>query len=192
MLDIHPTAGKIFISNGDLWHPLDNQADQIAVVPQEPFLFTGSFYENITFGRSWISQSEVRHAAKRTGMHEFISLQSGGYDAIIEEGGLNLSRGQRQRIAIVRAIVNKPDILIFDEVTASLDSASEQIIKQLVLDIKDLVTVIVIAHKGSILEAADKTIVIDHGQCVEGYDASVFEQKIEGTVKRYDVGTQKR
>lgn len=175
-----PTAGKILISNGDLWQPLDKLTDQIAIVPQEPFLFTGSFYENISFGRSWISLSDAMRAAKRTGMHEFISLQSGGYDSIIEEGGLNLSRGQRQRIAIARAIVNKPDILILDEATASLDFASEQIIKRLILDIREFVTVIVIAHKGSILDTADKTIVVDRGQCIPGYNTPDFEQKKRG------------
>ena len=137
--------------------------DQIAFVPQKPFLFFDTVAENIAFGRSF-SREEIEEAAKKAYAHEFIIELSNSYDTLLAEMGKSLSGGQQQRIAIARALVKKAPILILDEATSSLDAISESHIKQAICDLQGSMTQILIAHRLSTIEHADRIIFLDRGR----------------------------
>jgi len=134
-----------------------------AIVPQEPFLFSGTFLENITFGRDNITEAQAQRAAEAARIHDFITSLPAGYHTSLEEAGKNLSRGQRQRVAIARALAGKPSAIILDEATASLDVASERAIKATIDSLRGAVTFVIIAHQGALLSGIDHCVVLDHG-----------------------------
>lgn len=134
----------------------------IAFVPQRPFLFMGTIAENIAFGRDF-SLEEIKNAAKKAHASEFIEKMANGYETEVSEGGKNLSGGQQQRLAIARALVKNAPILIMDEATSSLDAFSEEQIKLALKSIKGEVTEIIVAHRLTTIEDADKIIYLDHG-----------------------------
>ncbi len=136
---------------------------QIAIVPQEPFLFAGTIFENIAFGREDISERQAQRAASAARIHDFIAELPGGYHASIDEAGKNLSRGQRQRLAIARALAGRPSVIIMDEATASLDVASERAIKALIDELRGSVTFVIIAHQGALLSGVDHCIALRRG-----------------------------
>ena len=137
--------------------------DQIAFVPQKPFLFFDTVAENIKFGRNF-SKEEVEEAAKKAYADEFIIELPKQYDTLLAEMGKSLSGGQQQRLAIARALVKKAPILIMDEATSSLDALSENKIKQAIFALQGEVTQILIAHRLSTIEHADRIIFIDKGR----------------------------
>jgi len=137
--------------------------ENIAFVPQKPFLFLDTVSENIAFGRPF-SVEEIQEAAQRAHAHEFIMEMPQKYDTVLSEAGKNLSGGQQQRLAIARALVKGAPILIMDEATSSLDTVSENQIKEAINQLKGKVTQIIIAHRLSTIEDADNIIYIDHGQ----------------------------
>lgn len=137
--------------------------ENIAFVPQKPFLFLDTVKENISFGRSF-SQEEVAKAAKRAFAEEFIIELPGTYDSMLSEGGKNLSGGQQQRLAIARALVKNAPILVMDEATSSLDAISERKIRDAILSLHGHVTQIIIAHRFSTIEHADKIIYLERGE----------------------------
>jgi len=139
----------------------------VAVVPQEPFLFAGSVAENISFGRPGLGPLDLERAARAAQIHDHIRTLPGGYDAGLDEGGRNLSRGQRQRIALARALVTRPRVLILDEATASLDVASERAVKVAIQSLRGQVTVVIIAHQGELLADIDHVIVLARGRVVQ-------------------------
>jgi ABC-type multidrug transport system fused ATPase/permease subunit len=142
-----------------------NQAGyNIAIVPQEPFLFSGTVVENIVFGRDGISATEVQRAARSARIHDEIIRMTAGYDSVLDESGRNLSRGQRQRIAIARALVGKPSLLILDEATASLDQSSETVIRGAIEELRGKMTILISAHRGELLKLADMTVEIELGK----------------------------
>ncbi|HYK00233.1 MAG TPA: ABC transporter ATP-binding protein [Thermoanaerobaculia bacterium] len=143
--------------------PIDVR-QEIALVPQEPFLFAASIFENITFGREWISEADVRQAAMSARIHDFIMTLPDGYKTVLQEHGKDLSRGQRQRISIARALAGRPSIMILDEATASLDVVSEQSIKALIDDLRGRVTFVIIAHQGALLANVDRVVILDRGE----------------------------
>lgn len=136
--------------------------ESIAFVPQKPFLFLDSIHENIAFGREF-SRTEVEEAAQRAHADEFIVRLPQKYDSMLAEGGKNLSGGQQQRLAIARALVKRAPILILDEATSSLDAVSESKIKEAIVGLHGSVTQIIIAHRFSTIEHADKIIYVDRG-----------------------------
>lgn len=140
---------------------------QIGVVLQETFLFSGTILNNIRFSRPDATYEEVIHAAKMANAHEFILNTPDGYDTYVGEKGYNLSGGERQRIAIARAILNQPRLLILDEATASLDTESEFMIQKALERLTDGRTTFAIAHRLSTLQNADRLIVIDGHQVAE-------------------------
>lgn len=137
--------------------------ENIAFVPQKPFLFFDTIKENIAFGRPF-SDEEIKTAAKSAHADEFIVRLPGAYQFKLEETGKNLSGGQQQRIAIARALVKKAPILIMDEATSSLDALSESKIKEAIIELHGKLTQIIIAHRFSTIEHADKIIYLEHGE----------------------------
>lgn len=138
---------------------------KIALVGQEPVLFARTVKENITYGMSEVSIEAVVQAASKANAHDFITSLPKGYDTSVGEKGLQLSGGQKQRVAIARALIRQPRVLVLDEATSALDAESEHIVQQALNNIMREQTVLVIAHRLSTVEKADKIIVIDKG-CV--------------------------
>ncbi len=151
---------------------------QIGVVLQETFLFSGTILDNIRFARPEASYEEIIMAAKMANAHEFISKTPDGYNTYVGEKGYSLSGGERQRIAIARAILNEPKLLILDEATASLDTESEFMIQQALERLTNGRTTFAIAHRLSTLQNADRLIVIDGHQIAEvGSHAELIAKK---------------
>ena len=154
--------GRILIDGHDIKNLEPKKFhSQIGVVLQETFLFTGTILENIRFSRPDASYEEVIKAAKLANAHDFISNTPDGYNTFVGEKGHNLSGGERQRIAIARAILNNPRILILDEATASLDTESEFMIQKAIDNLTEERTTFAIAHRLSTLQNADRLIVIN-------------------------------
>ncbi len=151
---------------------------QLGVVLQETFLFSGTIYENIIYAKSDASYEDVIRAAKIANAHEFIVKFPDGYDTKVGERGQRLSGGERQRIAIARAIINDPKILILDEATASVDTETEQKIQEALGRLVKNRTTFAIAHRLSTLKSADRLMIIDNGSLVEvGTHDELFKAK---------------
>lgn len=151
---------------------------QIGVVLQETFLFSGSILDNIKFARPEAAMAEVIQAAKAANAHDFICKTPDGYNTYVGEHGYNLSGGERQRIAIARAILNNPRILILDEATSALDTESEFLIQQALDRLVKGRTTFAIAHRLSTLRNADRLVVIDkHGIAETGTHNELLEKK---------------
>ena len=141
--------------------------NHVAVVLQDVFLFADSLYNNITLFNPEISKEQVITAAKTIGVHNFIESLPGGYDYNVKERGVMLSSGQRQLIAFLRAYISKPNILVLDEATSSVDSYSEEIIQKAIDTLTEGKTSIVIAHRLATVKNASRIVVMDHGKIVE-------------------------
>jgi len=139
----------------------------IGVVLQENFLFSGTVRENIAIARPSATLSEIAWAARLAGAEEFIARLPQGFDTLLEENGSNLSGGQKQRLAIARALINHPKVLIFDEATSALDAESEEIIQNNLSRIAQGRTTIMISHRLSMLAGADLIVVMDQGRIVD-------------------------
>ena len=162
------TQGKITLDGHDIREISQSAlSHQMAMVPQEPFLFSTTIAENIKFNRIFATTNEVSEAAKIVKAHEFISKLPLGYDTVLQERGQNLSLGQRQLISFARAILANPQILILDEATANIDSHTEYLIQQALKSILSKRTAIVIAHRLSTVRGADRIVVLDHGVIAE-------------------------
>jgi len=138
----------------------------VGLVPQEPFLLAASARENIAMGRS-ISETDIITAAKAAHVHAFILQLEHGYDTPLGEGGARLSTGQKQLIAIARALAGRPRILFLDEATSHIDSETEQIVQIALNELRGKVTIIAIAHRLSTIRDADSIIVLNHGKIAE-------------------------
>ncbi len=141
--------------------------EKIAYISQETFLFSGSILENLTLGMENTDMNDVIEAAKIAQAHEFINELPLRYETRLEENGANLSGGQRQRLAIARAILKKPDILILDEATSNLDSITERVLTQTIHEYSKDITAIFIAHRLSTIKNCDKIFVMDKGRMIE-------------------------
>jgi ATP-binding cassette subfamily B protein len=148
----------------------------IGVVPQENFLFSGTIRENIAMAKADASFSDVVRAAQLSGAEEFIELLPRGYDTELEEGATNLSGGQRQRLAIARALLINPPVLILDEATSALDAESEAIVSANLKRMAKGRTVLSISHRLSMLVEADKILVLERGKV---YDMGTHEELLQ-------------
>ena len=163
-----PQAGRVTLDGHDLRGlTLKSLREVIAVVPQDPVLFGGTVRENIAYGRQGATLEEIQAAARAANAAGFIADLPDGYDSIIGERGVKLSGGQRQRVAIARALLRNPAVLILDEATSSLDTESEALVRQALARLMQGRTVVVIAHRLSTVEQADRIVVLDGGQIVE-------------------------
>lgn len=171
--------GRITIDGTDIRKlKTESLHSQIGVVLQETFLFSGSILANIRFARPDASLAEVIQAAKAANAHDFICKTPDGYNTYVGEHGYNLSGGERQRIAIARAILNNPRLLILDEATSSLDTESEFLIQQALDRLVKGRTTFAIAHRLSTLRNADRLVVIDkHGIAEIGTHNELLEKK---------------
>ena len=161
-----PSKGSIMIGDYDIKNiSIESLRNKIGVVNQETFLFDGSIRKNIAYGNKECTEADIIRAAEQSQCTEFISSLSDGYDTIIGERGQKLSGGQKQRLAIARAIVRQPDILIFDEATSSVDNKTERLIQKSFTDIKQDRTMIIIAHRLSTIRNCDNIFVIKNS-CV--------------------------
>jgi ATP-binding cassette subfamily B protein/subfamily B ATP-binding cassette protein MsbA len=140
---------------------------QLGIVLQDPFLFKGTVADNIRYGRLDASDAEIEAAAEAVGAHEFITRLDNGYQADVGENGVNLSGGQRQLVSFARALLADPRILILDEATSSVDTATEKVIEHGVDRLMEGRTSFVIAHRLSTIVSADKIVVMDRGEIVE-------------------------
>ncbi|MDG2037168.1 MAG: ABC transporter transmembrane domain-containing protein [Luminiphilus sp.] len=163
-----PIAGAIRFGGIDLRDiPLDNWRQKIALVPQQPALFSGDIFYNIAYGASDSSQQAVEAAAQMAHAHEFISTLPDGYQSHLGAQGVRLSGGQRQRIALARAILADPELLLLDEATSALDTESEWHVQQALKEIMQGRTTVVIAHRLSTVINADRIIVMEEGGVVD-------------------------
>ncbi len=161
------TEGAILIDGQDIKYVTqDSLRESIAMIPQDPSLFHRSIMDNIRYGRISTTDEEVIDAAKKAHAHEFILALPQGYESLVGERGVKLSGGQRQRIAIARAILKNAPILILDEATSQLDSVTESMIQESLLELMQNKTTIVIAHRLSTLQHMDRILVFDKGKIV--------------------------
>ena len=163
-----PVIGAIKIGDSDIKDvSIESLRNKIGVVNQETFLFDGSIRKNIAYGNKDFEDDDIIRAAEQSQCTEFISSLSDGYNTIIGERGQKLSGGQKQRLAIARAIVRQPDVLIFDEATSSVDNKTERLIQKTFMDIKQGRTMIIIAHRLSTIRNCDNIYVIKNSRIHE-------------------------
>ena len=162
------SQGSIRLDEHDI-RSLDRKSflNQIALVPQETLLFGGTVKENILYGKLDATDQELEDAAKKANAHDFILDLENGYKTIVGEKGAKLSGGERQRIAIARAILKNPKILVLDEATSSLDNCSEALIQEAVEKLMEGRTTFIVAHRLSTIHKADQIIVLEKGRVVE-------------------------
>jgi ABC-type multidrug transport system fused ATPase/permease subunit len=165
-----PVAGEVLLDGADVREvTVRSVRAAVAVVSDDPFLFSASVSENIAYARGGgppVSMAEIEQAAHRAQAHEFITRLPQGYDTQVGERGVTLSGGQRQRLAIARALVANPRVLVLDDATSSVDASTEQSIKLALADAMAGRTTFVIAHRLSTIELADQIVVLDHGRIV--------------------------
>jgi ABC-type multidrug transport system fused ATPase/permease subunit len=163
-----PQEGRITIDDVELNKiRLESLRQKVAVVPQETFLFDDTVRNNICYAYPDATDAEVEEAARVAKAHEFIVKLPEGYNTLIGERGNSLSTGQKQRLAIARALIRKPTVLIFDEATASLDAETERYIQENLRTMAQGRTTFIIAHRFSTVTVADRIMVVDHGRIVE-------------------------
>ena len=163
-----PTAGKVTIDGHDLKQvTLESLRRQIAIVPQEIALFQGTIKENIGYGKPEATEEEIFEAAKKANAHSFITALPGGYETEVGERGAKLSGGERQRIAIARAVLRDPKILILDEATSSLDAETEVLIREALEKLMKGRTTFIIAHRLYTVEEVDRVVVLEKGRIAE-------------------------
>lgn len=139
----------------------------LALVPQEPQLLSASAWDNLRMGRPELDDARLQEAARQARIHDMLLALPQGYDTLLGEGGVQLSTGQKQLLAMARALAGRPRILLLDEATANIDSATEALLGEALLALRGQVTVIAVAHRLSTIRAADPILVLHHGKLVE-------------------------
>lgn len=149
----------------------------IAIVEQTPYLFHATVRENIAYSHPSAAEAEIHAAAAEAGIHNFIDSLPYGYETIIGERGSTLSVGERQRIALARALLRKPAILLLDEPTSALDPRTESLVTEKLASNLRSTTIIVITHRRSLVETADHVIVLDEGRIVQqGHPSNLLRE----------------
>lgn len=174
-----PTEGEILLDSRDVKKvTLESLRSNVGVVQQDVYLFSGSVYENIAYGRPGASREEVVHAAVLAGAHEFIESLKEGYDTYVGERGVKLSGGQKQRISIARVFLKQPKVLLLDEATAALDNESEQLVAESLDKLAAGRTTLTIAHRLTTIRGADRILVLSGSRIVEeGNHEALMKQR---------------
>jgi ATP-binding cassette, subfamily B, bacterial MsbA len=180
-----PTEGQIFVDGVDVrLFEINSLRSRIAVVSQDTFIFNASVWDNIGYGTPNATDKQIKEAARRANAIEFIEKMPQGFDTQLGDRGVNISGGQRQRLAIARALLRDPEILILDEATSALDAVSERLIQESLEELSVGRTVIAIAHRLSTIAKADKVVVMEKGRIVEqGQYQELLEQ--QGALWKY-------
>ncbi|MDU2993637.1 MAG: ATP-binding cassette domain-containing protein, partial [Clostridium sp.] len=162
------TEGSITIDGVDIRdYSRDSLRSNFGIVLQDTYLFSGTIKENIMYGKEAATDLEIISAAKIANAHKFISRLPEGYDTVLSEGGSNLSAGEKQLLAIARAVLSNPSILILDEATSNVDTRTELRIQQAMLNLMKGRTSFIIAHRLSTIRDADSIMVIEDGRIIE-------------------------
>jgi ATP-binding cassette subfamily B protein len=184
------SAGRVLVDGAEVRElDLNSLRRSVSVIFQETFLFSTTVAENIAYGKPHASREEIERCARAAQAHEFIAALEDGYDTIVGERGVSLSGGQRQRLAIARAFLMDPRILILDDATASVDSQTERLIQEAMRELCRGRTTFIIAQRFSTVKHADVILVLREGRIVErgthdeliqrsGFYREVFEQQI--------------
>ncbi len=181
-----PLKGQILIDDINIKKiKLKSLRDQMAFVPQEILLFNDTIKNNIRYGKISASEEKIIAAAKAANAEEFINTFSKNYNQLVGERGIKLSAGQKQRIAISRAILRDPKILILDEATSSLDSISEKLVQDALKKLISGRTTFIIAHRLSTIQSADKIIVLEKGKIVEMGNHEELMKNPEGIYRNF-------
>jgi len=188
-----PTTGALYYGDTDLRDvPLLDWRAKIALVPQQPTLFSGTIFSNIAYGVSDPTPEAVERAATMAHAHEFIAALPEGYGSDLGAQGVRLSGGQRQRIALARAILADPELLLLDEATSALDTDSEWHVQQALADIMRKRTTIIIAHRLSTVINADRIVVMDQGRVIDSgrHDALIARCELYQRLARLQFGPE--
>lgn len=183
-----PDKGAVLIDGTDLRQldPADLRRS-VGCVLQDPHLFFGSVKDNITFGAPYVDEASVIRAARLAGVDDFVRAHPHGYDMQVGEGGRLLSGGQRQAVAVARALLMDPPILVLDEPTSSMDNSSETAFKNRLAEVLPGKTLVLVTHRNSMLPLVDRLIVVDGGRVVaDGPKAAVLEALTKGRVRAAD------
>ena len=174
-----PTEGEILLDGQNIKKvTLQSLRSNVGVVQQDVYLFSGSVYENIAYGKPEATQEEVIRAAKMAGAHEFIEELKDGYDTYVGERGVKLSGGQKQRISIARVLLRAPKLVILDEATASLDNESEHLVAESLDKLAAGRTTLTIAHRLTTIHGADRILVLSENRIVEeGNHETLMKQR---------------
>jgi ATP-binding cassette subfamily B protein len=174
------SEGLVLIDGADVREvELQSLRRAVAVVSDDPFLFSATVAENIAYARPGATAAEIERAAKRAQAHEFIARLPEGYETRVGERGLTLSGGQRQRLAIARALLADPRVLILDDATSSVDSSTERLIKLALDEAMAGRTTFIIAHRLSTIALADEIVVLDHGRVLAHGDHEELLERSE-------------
>jgi ABC-type multidrug transport system fused ATPase/permease subunit len=163
-----PVQGSVLVDGVDLKDlDLASWRQAVSVVSQDVFLFNDTIANNIALGHPEIPRDEITGAAAQAYAHDFIQSFPQGYETMIGDRGWNLSGGQRQRLALARAILRKPQVLVLDEATSALDSESERLVQECINRIRGTCTVVIVAHRMSTIQTADKIAVLENGRIIQ-------------------------
>ena len=177
--------GEILINNININNiKMSSLRNSIGIVQQDVFLFSGTFYENIEYGRLGASKKDVIDAAKKANIYDYIMSLPKGFDTEIGERGVRLSGGQKQRLSIARVFLKNPSILILDEATSALDNTTELLIQEALNSLKKGRTTIVVAHRLSTIKNADDILVVSNGKIIEQGSHAQLIKKRSGTYKK--------
>ncbi len=185
LLRFYPVQAERLLVDGQALAELDEAhfREAVALVPQEPFLLAASVRDNIAMNRP-LSDERVRDAARLAGAFDFIERLPQGFDTVLGEGGARLAVGEKQLVALARALAGEPRILLLDEATSHIDSATEQVVQRALLALRGRLTLISIAHRLSTIREADRIVVLNHGQVAEVGAHEALMQREGGIYRR--------